>query len=134
MQPYRLEMGTSLEIDADTKNLYEFWRPRIISPLRKDLDGQKAPIIVNLASNEYFKAVPIKETEASVLEIKFKEWRDGQLKFISFYAKKARGLMARYMMDFSVSKVEDLKGFDYEGYQFDSERSSKWEWVFTRES
>lgn len=134
IQPYRLEMGTSLEIDEHTKNLYEFWRPKIISALRKDLDNQKERIIVNLASNEYFKAVPIKEADVSVLEIKFKERRDGKLKFISFFAKKARGLMARYMMDFSISEIEELKGFDYEGYQFESELSSEWEWTFTRES
>lgn len=134
IQPYRLEMGTKLPIDKNAKNLYEFWQPKLGSSIEKDLENQDHPIIVNLASNEYFKAMPLKDLSARVLEIKFKEWRDGKLKFISFYAKKARGLMARYMMDHGVSKPEELQGFDYEGYQFESEMSSDWEWVFTRES
>ncbi len=134
IQPYRLEMGTSLPIDKQTKNLYQFWQPRLWKVIEKDLKNQDHPIIINLASQEYFKALPLKDHSAKVLEIKFKEWRDGKLKFISFYAKKARGLMARYMMDHGVSKPEELKAFDYEGYQFESDLSSEWEWVFTRES
>jgi cytoplasmic iron level regulating protein YaaA (DUF328/UPF0246 family) len=101
---------------------------------QSDLEKQDVDLIVNLASNEYFKAVPTKELELKVLEIKFKEWRDGKLKFISFYAKKARGLMARYMMDYSITQPEELKGFDVEGYQFEDTLSKEWEWVFTRES
>jgi len=134
IQAYRLEMGTNLSIDKETKNLYEFWQPRLWKVIEKDLKNQDHAIIINLASNEYFKALPLKHHSAKVLEIKFKEWRDGKLKFISFYAKKARGLMARYMMDHGVSKPKELQSFDYEGYQFESNLSSEWEWVFTRES
>ncbi|SRR6056297_406572 len=134
IQAYRLEMGTNLSIDKETKNLYEFWQPRLWKVIEKDLKNQDHAIIINLASNEYFKALPLKHHSAKVLEIKFKEWRDGKLKFISFYAKKARGLMARYMMDHGVSKPKELQAFDYEGYQFESNLSSEWEWVFTRES
>jgi len=134
IQPYRLEMGTKLKIDENTKNLYDFWQPKLVDLLKNDLEDQDHNIIVNLASNEYFKAVPIKNLDTNVLEIKFKEWRDGKLKFITFYAKKARGLMARYMMDHAITQPEELKNFDVEGYQFESELSSEWEWVFTRES
>lgn len=134
IQPYRLEMGTKLKINKDAKNLYDFWQPKLVNTIKQDLAAQDHNIIVNLASNEYFKAVPLKELDTSVLEIKFKEWRDGKLKFISFYAKKARGLMARYMMDHAITQPEELKSFDVEGYEFEAELSSDWEWVFTRES
>jgi len=134
IQPYRLEMGTKLPLDKNTKNLYDFWQPKLGSEIEKDLKNQDHPLIVNLASNEYFKAVPTKELSVPVLEIQFKEWREGKLKFISFYAKKARGLMARYMMDHGITQPSDLRAFDYEGYQFEGELSTEWKWAFTRES
>jgi cytoplasmic iron level regulating protein YaaA (DUF328/UPF0246 family) len=127
-------MGTKLKIDENTSNLYQYWKPKLASEIKKDLKNQLNPIIVNLASNEYVKAVPNSEISADILEVKFKEWRDGKLKFISFYAKKARGLMARYMMDHSITKLDELKNFDREGYRFENDLSSEWEWTFTRES
>ena len=134
IQAYRLEMGTSLEIDEDRGNLYDFWTEEITQTLKKDLSQFDDPYIINLASKEYFKAVNTKDIEAPVLEIKFREWRDGKLKFISFNAKKARGLMARYMMDQHISNIEALKSFNYEGYAFDEELSKDREWMFTREN
>lgn len=134
IQAYRLEMGSKLKVDKNTNDLYKYWKPKLASEIKKDLENQPKPIIINLASNEYVKAVPNAELSADILEVNFKEWRDGKLKFISFYGKKARGLMARYMMDHSITKLEELKNFDREGYQFDNDLSSKWEWTFTRES
>ncbi len=134
IQAYRLEMGTSLEIDEDRGNLYDFWTEDITGALKKDLSKFDDPYIINLASNEYFKAANTKELDAPVLEIKFREWRDGKLKFISFNAKKARGLMARYMMENKTEDIEALKSFDYEDYSFDEERSEEMEWLFTREN
>jgi hypothetical protein len=134
IQAYRLEMGTKLQIDEENGNLYDYWTENITKVLKKDLDQFDDACIINLASNEYIKAVDLDAIEVPVLKVKFREWRDGKLKFISFNAKKARGLMTRYMMDKEVSNIEDLKGFDYEGYSYDEDLSEEWEWMFTREN
>lgn len=134
IQAYRLEMGTKLEIDEESGNLYDFWTDEITKTLQKDLSAFDDPYIINLASNEYVKAVNFKQLSAPVLKVKFREWRDGKLKFISFNAKKARGLMARYMMDKEVEDIESLKAFDYEGYTFDKDQSKDMEWMFTRKN
>ncbi|HRA71793.1 MAG TPA: peroxide stress protein YaaA [Flavobacterium sp.] len=129
MQAYRLEMGTKLSI-GENKNLYEFWKPIIGKALNKEL--KKGELFVNLASNEYFSAVDIKALKVPVITPEFKDYKNGKLKIISFFAKKARGLMVRYIIDTNAETVEDLKGFNYEGYQFDANLSKGNQLVFTR--
>jgi cytoplasmic iron level regulating protein YaaA (DUF328/UPF0246 family) len=129
IQAYRLEMGTNLSI-GDSKNLYEFWKPVITAALNKEL--KKSELFLNLASNEYFSAVDVKALKVPVITPEFKEFKDGQLKIISFFAKKARGLMVRYIIDHTVETIEDLKGFNYEGYQFSDALSVGNKLVFTR--
>jgi len=129
MQAYRLEMGTKLPI-GESKNLYEFWKPIITKAINKEL--QKGELFINLASNEYFSAVDVKALKVPVITPEFKDYKDGKLKIISFFAKKARGLMVRYIIDTNAKTVEDLKGFNYEGYQFDANLSKGNHLVFTR--
>ena len=129
MQAYRLEMGTKLPI-GESKNLYEFWKPIIAKELNKEL--QEGELFVNLASNEYFSAVDVKALKVPVVTPEFKDYKDGKLKIISFFAKKARGLMVRYIIDTNAETIEDLKGFNYEGYQFDANLSKENHLVFTR--
>lgn len=129
MQPYRLEMGTSIAIGKN-KNLYEFWKKTITKTLNSELS--KGELFINLASNEYFSAVDVKTLKVPVITPEFKDYKDGQLKMISFFAKKARGLMVRYIIDTNAETIEDLKGFNYEGYAFDANLSSENKLVFTR--
>lgn len=131
MRPYRLEMGTKLA-NPKGKNLYYFWGTKITDKLNETLQTAGKPI-VNLASNEYFKAVKPKLLTTDVITPIFKDKKNGEYKIISFYAKKARGLMVRYAIDNKVEQVEDLKYFDYEGYKFAPEASSASDWVFLRE-
>jgi len=129
MQPYRLEMGTSLGIGTK-KNLYEFWKKTITDTLNKELS--KGELFINLASNEYFSAIDTKTLKVPIITPEFKDYKDGKLKMISFFAKKARGLMVRYIIDSNAETIEDLKGFDYEGYVFDANLSKGNTLVFTR--
>ena len=129
MQEYRLEMGTSIAIGAK-KNLYEFWKKTITDTLNKELT--KDELFINLASNEYFSAVDTKALKVPVITPEFKDYKDGKLKMISFFAKKARGLMVRYIIDTHAKTIEDLKGFNYEGYAFDANLSKGNRLVFTR--
>jgi hypothetical protein len=129
IQPYRLEMGTKLPVGKN-KNLYEFWRKKVTQTLNEELeDGE---LFVNLASNEYFKAIDTKVLKVPVLSVTFKEYKNGEYKNIAIFAKIARGLMARYIIDTDANTVDDLKGFKYEGYGFDVNQSSETELVFTR--
>jgi cytoplasmic iron level regulating protein YaaA (DUF328/UPF0246 family) len=129
MQAYRLEMGTKLPI-GQSKNLYEFWKPIIAKALNKEL--KKGELFVNLASNEYFSAVEAKALKVPVITPEFKDYKNGKLKIISFFAKKARGMMVRYIIDTNAETVEDLKGFNYDGYRFDANLSKGNHLVFTR--
>jgi len=131
MQPYRLEMGTRLG-NARGKDLYEFWGTRLTEALNAELSGPDA-VLVNLASNEYFKSIQPKKLDARLITPVFKDWKNGQYKIISFYAKKARGLMARYIIQNHIEDPEQLKGFDLEGYRFDAESSKGDTWVFIRD-
>lgn len=131
MLPYRLEMGTKFA-NAKGKDLYAFWGDQITDLLNQQLAEQDSRLLVNLASNEYFKAVKKKNLNADIITPQFKDWKNGQYKMISFYAKKARGMMMRYAAVNQVEQVEDLKYFDYDGYQFAPELSSEKDWVFTR--
>ena len=122
MQPYRLEMGTTLAIGKN-KNLYEFWKKNITAHLNAELkDGE---LFVNLASNEYFGSVDVKELKAPVITPIFKDWKNDKLKIISFYAKKARGSMVRYIIDANAKTLDDIKGFNLDNYQFSQEHTSK---------
>jgi cytoplasmic iron level regulating protein YaaA (DUF328/UPF0246 family) len=129
MQAYRLEMGTSMPIGTK-KNLYEFWKKTLTDQLNSELN--KDELFVNLASNEYFSAVDTKKLKVPVITPEFKDYKDGKLKMISFFAKKARGLMVRYIIDTNAESVDDLKGFNYEGYAFDANLSEGNKLVFTR--
>ena len=129
IQPYRLEMGTSIAI-GESKNLYSFWKTKITKALNKSLS--KGEFLLNLASNEYFSAVDIKSLKANVITPEFKDYKDGKPTMISFFAKKARGLMVRYIINTNAQTIEDIKGFNYEGYAFDANLSSETKLVFTR--
>ncbi len=129
MQAYRLEMGTKLKVNTH-KNLYEFWDDKLTNALNSELNNEE--IFVNLASNEYFKSIQAKKLKVPVITPIFKDYKNDTLKVISFYAKKARGLMVRYIIDNNIDTVADLKGFNYENYAFDSKLSTQTNLVFTR--
>lgn len=131
MMPYRLEMGTKLQNERG-KNLYEFWGDTITSAVNKQLKAQKDDILINLASNEYFKSVKPKQVEGRIITPQFKENKNGTYKMIGIYAKKARGLMSRFILLNRLKNPDDIKAFDYEGYQFNEELSKGDQWVFTR--
>jgi len=129
MQPYRLEMGTKMPV-GQNKNLYQFWKTTITKSLNAEM--QKGELFINLASNEYFDAVDAKTLKVPIITPEFKDYKDGKLKIISFFAKKARGMMVRYIIDTNAETIEDLKGFNYEGYAFDANLSKDTTLVFTR--
>ena len=131
MQAYRLEMGTKLD-NIRGSNLYQFWGNIITNELNKALTEQGDDVLINLASNEYFKAVKKKSLTATIITPQFKDWKNGQYKMISFFAKKARGLMARYIIQNQLTDVEQLKSFDLAGYQYNSGLTQGNDLVFTR--
>jgi cytoplasmic iron level regulating protein YaaA (DUF328/UPF0246 family) len=131
MQPYRLEMGTQLA-NARGKDLYAFWGTQIADYLNTRLQGDKTPVLVNLASQEYFKAVDKKTLKARVVDCVFEDYKGSKYKIISFYAKRARGLMARYAATQRLTLPEQLKGFDLDGYAFEPAESSPGRLVFRR--
>lgn len=132
MQAYRLEMGTKLANERGS-NLYQFWGDVITTELNKALNAQGDNVLINLASNEYFKSVKTRQLDAQVITPIFKDYKNGQYKVISFFAKKARGMMARYIIDNRIDSVEDLTRFDAAGYYFDEQESTPTELVFKRE-
>ncbi|SAK78891.1 hypothetical protein AWB80_04820 [Caballeronia pedi] len=132
LQPYRLEMGTKFP-NARGKDLYAFWGERITAALNEQLKKQRgARVLVNCASEEYFKSVKPKLLAAPVVSPVFEEWKGGRYKIISFHAKRARGLMARYAVENRIDEPEALKGFDKEGYAFDAKASNDTTFVFRR--
>lgn len=131
MQPYRLEMGTRFE-NTRGKDLYAFWGSKITDALNQLLASDDK-VLVNLASNEYFKSVQKKHLDARLVTPRFKDWKNGQYKMISFYAKKARGLMCRYAIQNRITQADDLKGFNLEGYYFSEDQSDNNNWVFLRD-
>jgi cytoplasmic iron level regulating protein YaaA (DUF328/UPF0246 family) len=133
MQPYRLEMGTQLA-NPGGANLYAFWGSRIAEYLNKRLTSDSSPVIINLASNEYFKAVDTRALKAQVVECVFQEYKNGQYKIISFFAKRARGLMARYATVNKLTHIDQLKAFDSEGYALDAKVSTPLKLVFRRKA
>lgn len=122
IQPYRLEMGTQLKIGRK-KNLYEFWKKAITDQLNQELEEDE--LFINLASNEYFGAVDEKKLKVPVITPIFKDWKNDKLKVISFFAKKARGSMVRYIIDSNATSLDDIRGFDYDDYQFSKEHTVK---------
>ena len=126
--PYRLEMGTSLENERG-KNLYAFWGNQITNQMNAQLNGKP---LINLASKEYFKSIKLKDLDSKVIQVDFKEWRDGKLKMIGFNAKRARGMMADYIVRERLSDPDDLKGFKLEGYEFSESDSSENHYLYTR--
>jgi cytoplasmic iron level regulating protein YaaA (DUF328/UPF0246 family) len=133
IQPYRLEMGTALKTQRGP-NLYQFWGQRIAEEINQRAQIALHPCIINLASNEYFKAASAKNLKAPIITPAFKEIRDGKAKIISFYAKKARGLMARYIIENRLEDPEAIRDFNLEGYRYSPELSKESSWVFARES
>jgi cytoplasmic iron level regulating protein YaaA (DUF328/UPF0246 family) len=132
MQPYRLEMGTKLE-NARGKDLYAFWGNRISEWLNEALAEQGDDVLLNLASNEYFSAVKRPALNARVINTEFRDLKNGQYKIISFYAKKARGMMSRFVISERIKHPDALKQFDVHGYRFDSAQSTKDKFVFLRD-
>lgn len=129
IMPYRLEMGTKMPVGKN-KNLYEFWRKKVTESLNEELEEDE--VFLNLASNEYFKAIDKKALKVPIYTINFKEFKDGKYVMIGFFAKFARGLMTRYILDTDAKTIEDIKGFNYEGYAFDEAQSTEFNLVFTR--
>ncbi len=115
MQPYRLEMGTQLKMGRK-KNLYEFWKKQLTAYLNEELEDEE--LFVNLASNEYFSAIDKKSLKVPIITPVFKDWKNDKLKVISFFAKKARGSMVRYILDTNAETLEDIKAFDVDGYAY----------------
>ncbi|WP_426431054.1 peroxide stress protein YaaA [Winogradskyella sp. HB-48] len=129
IQPYRLEMGTKMAVGKN-KNLYEFWKKKVTQALNDELeDGE---LFLNLASNEYFKAIDTKALKVPVIDVNFKDFKNGEYKTIMTFAKLARGYMTRYIIDTDAKTLEDIKGFNYEGYGFSESLSSDKELVFVR--
>ncbi len=131
IQPYRLEMGTKLN-NPKGKDLYVFWQQTITNAVNKDLSKNNTLHLINLASNEYFKAIEKNSVNGSIITPAFKDWKNGQFKMISFYAKKARGLMVRYAAENKITNPQDLKNFDLDGYRFAEDMSTDTGWTFTR--
>ncbi len=131
IQPYRLEMGTNLPVSGK-KNLYDFWKTKITTKLNLELALSDQKLLINLASNEYFGVVDTKKLKARVITPSFKENKNGKYLMISFFAKRARGLMSRFIIQNNISDPEELKAFDWEGYYFNNQLSGENDWVFTR--
>lgn len=131
MQAYRLEMGTKFQ-NKKGKNLYEFWSDQIVDLINEDLSKTDSNVLVNLASKEYFKAVNTKKLKGTLVHVHFKEYRGDKLKIISFSAKRARGTMARYIIDHELQDLDALKGFNRDNYSFSEELSTDTDFLFVR--
>ena len=131
IQAYRLEMGTQFK-NPRGNNLYEFWGDKITQALNQDLKKQKTNILINLASIEYFQSIQPNKLNARIITPIFKDQKNGVYKIISFFAKKARGLMNRYIIQNKLTDPENIKRFDFAGYRFSEDASNQDEWIFTR--
>lgn len=131
IQPYRLEMGTRLQNEAG-KNLYEFWDAQVTELLNQDFENESTPLLINLASNEYFKVIKPKVLKAKILTVNFKENKEGVFKTIGIHAKRARGLMTDFIIKNRLIEAEEIKAFNLDNYVFNSSLSSENEWVFSR--
>ena len=133
MQPYRLEMGTKIK-HYKSKDLYAFWNPTITKKVNEAVAESGSNILLNLASNEYFKSIDKKKLKAEIVSPEFKDLKNGQYKIISFFAKKARGLMTRFILENNISDVDSLQAFESDGYNFNPRLSKAGNPVFTREN
>jgi hypothetical protein len=131
MQPYRLEMGRKVDTDRG-RNLYEFWGTTITEGLNAQLKKLKSPYLINLASNEYFKAVKPGALDGEIITPEFKDWKNGQYKMMGVYAKKARGQLSRFVIRNQLTDPQQMKAFDVDGYRFNEALSNGNKWVFTR--
>lgn len=131
MQAYRLEMGTQFE-NKQGKDLYQFWGGKLTEQVNKDLKAAKSKVLINLASNEYFKSLQATDIDAEIIVPVFKDFKNGKYKIISFYAKKARGLMSAYIIKNRLKKPEDIKAFNIDGYKYSKSESNGNNWVFLR--
>ncbi len=131
IQPYRLEMKTRLK-NPRGDNLYQFWGDKITQQLNESLERQSEKVLVNLASNEYFKSVKPKVLDGRILSVNFKETKDGKTRVIAIFAKKARGMMADFILRNRIEHIEDIKDFGAEGYKFNQKESTDDNWVFSR--
>jgi len=129
IQPYRLEMGTKLKVD-NIENLYKFWNNELADSLNEELKDDE--LLINLASAEYFRALPVKALKVPMITPVFKELKNGQYKIVMTYAKKARGLMVRFIIENQINTIEQLKGFNIDNYRFSAEMSTETELLFTR--
>lgn len=132
LKPYRLEMGTSIEIGKH-KNLYAFWKDEVTKRLNAEFDSNDSKVLINLASEEYFKVIDTKKLKANIVTCQFKDFKNGEYKMLSFFAKKARGLMARYIITNKIETVENLKSFDAEGYYYSEKGSTENSLLFLRD-
>tara|TARA_B100000508_G_C11464836_1_gene281172 strand:+ start:1705 stop:2478 length:774 start_codon:yes stop_codon:yes gene_type:complete len=133
IQPYRLEMGTALKTTRG-KNLYEFWKLRITNFLNEEFEQEEKPVLINLASDEYFKSIKPTKLNATIIQAVFMDKKNGKYKVISFFAKKARGMMARFIIKNRITTPEGLKAFDSEGYLYNESMSTDTKWVFARDT
>lgn len=133
VQPYRLEMGTKLKYQR-SEDLYAFWKNKITASVKGAIAESGSNVLLNLASNEYYKSIDTKKLGAEIVTPAFKDLKNGKYKMISFYAKKARGLMTRFVVENDIKKVEDLQAFDSEGYVFNPRLSKAGAPVFTRDN
>lgn len=132
IEPYRLEMSTSLKVGR-ANNLYQYWKDKPSDLVNERLKEEGSDLLVNLASNEYFKVINRKKIQAQIISPEFKDAKNGQYKMISFFAKKARGYMSRFLIENKIERLEDMIAFDTAGYRYNPEMSSELEPVFTRE-
>lgn len=133
IQPYRLEMGTRLQF-AGHRNLYDFWGDRLTDAINAELAGLRRPVLLNLASREYFGAIDPERVAARIVTPSFKERRNGRYQFLSMFGKRARGLMARYVIDHRISSLDALREFQTDGYRYAEDLSDGDEWVFVRDA
>lgn len=131
IQAYRLEMGTKIRVSSK-KDLYNLWKEKITFNVLNDLKESKTNYLLNLASNEYIKSIDLKQPDFDVITPIFKDFKNGQFKMISFFAKKARGMMARFFIENKIKNPEDLKGFNLDGYSYNEELSAEKPFTFTR--
>ncbi len=131
MQPYRLEMGTKLKVQRSV-DLYAFWKTKITPKINDAIEESGSKVLINLASNEYYKSIETKKLDCEIVTPQFKDMKNGQYKMISFYAKKARGMMTRFVIENDINNVDDLQAFDSEGYVFNPRLSKPGNPVFTR--
>ena len=132
IEPYRLEMGTNLKVGR-ANNLYQFWKDKPSDLINQQLEQKQSKVLLNLASNEYFKVVNAKKINGEIISPEFKDAKNGQYKIISFFAKKARGYMSRFILENKIEQIEDLQAFDTAGYRYNASLSTRIKPVFTRE-